>query len=83
MENAQFYAGRGRKTAYVCIYKYRKAFLGAPVAKKLPCNAGDTGSTPGLGRFQLPRDNRAGVPQLLKPMRPRAHRPQEKPLQLA
>ena len=29
-------------------YDYR-AFLGGPMIKNLPCNAGDAGSIPGLG----------------------------------
>ena len=37
---------------------------GGPVVKTPPANAGDTGSVPGLGRFHMPRDNWAGVPQL-------------------
>ena len=27
------------------------------VVKNLPANAGDTGSSPGLGRFRMPRSN--------------------------
>ena len=30
-----------------------------------PANAGDMGSSPGLGRFHMPRSNRAREPQLL------------------
>ena len=35
-----------------------------------PANAGDTGSSPGLGRSHMPRSNEARAPQLLKPMHP-------------
>ena len=35
------------------------------VDKNLPANAGDTGLTPGLGRFRLRRSNKAQEPQLL------------------
>ena len=54
-----------------------------------PANAGDTGSSPGLGRSHMPQSNWARVPQLLslhatitEACEPRAHAPQqEKPLQ--
>ena len=54
------------------------------VVKKLPANAGNTGSTPGPRRSHMPRSNQAPVPQpmslcfrawelqQLKPERPRA-----------
>ena len=58
-----------------------------------PANAGDMGLIPDLRRSHMPRSNlslapqllclcpRAQEPQLLEPMRPRAHAPQqEKPL---
>ena len=32
-------------------------FPGGPVVKNLPANAGDMGSIPGLGRFQVQWDN--------------------------
>ena len=49
-------------------------FPGGTVDKTLPANAGDTGSSPSPGRFH--------VPQMLKPLRPRAGAPQEeRPLQ--
>ena len=32
-------------------------FLGGPVLKNPPVNAGDTGSIPGLGRSHMPRSN--------------------------
>ena len=40
-------------------------FPGGAVDKNLPGNAGDTGSIPGPGRFQVPWSNPAPVPQLL------------------
>ena len=46
--------------------------LGGAVVKNPPANAGDTGSTPNLGRFHVPWSNKACA-QLLKPMCPRAH----------
>ena len=35
------------------------------MVENLPANAGDTGSSPGLGRSHMPRSNKARVPQLL------------------
>ena len=54
---------------------------GGPVVKNLPANAGETGSTPGPGRFHMPKGNEAYEPQPLSPraLEPRAPR-QEKPL---
>ena len=40
-------------------------FPGGAVVESLPANAGDTGSSPGLGRSHMPRSNRAREPQLL------------------
>ena len=34
-----------------------KGFPGGAVVGNLPANAGDTGSSPGLGRSHLPRSN--------------------------
>ena len=34
-----------------------KGFPGGAVVKNLPDNAGDTGSSPGLGRSHMPRSN--------------------------
>ena len=42
-------------------------FPGGTVDKKLPVNAGDMGSIPGLGRSHMPQSNEARVPQLLSP----------------
>ena len=35
------------------------------MVENLPANAGDTGSSPGLGRSHMPRSNWAHEPQLL------------------
>ena len=40
-------------------------FPGGTVVENLPANAGDTGSSPGLGRSHMPRSNYAREPQLL------------------
>ena len=42
-----------------------KGFPGGAVVENLPANAGDTGSSPGLGRSHMPRSNWAREPQLL------------------
>ena len=42
-------------------------FPGGAVVEGLPVNAGNTGSSPGLGRFHMPRSNWAREPQLLSP----------------
>ena len=40
-------------------------FPGGVAVENLPANAGDTGSSPGLGRSHMPRSNQAHEPQLL------------------
>ena len=45
------------------------------MVENLPANAGDTGSSPGLGRSHVPRSNYARAPQLLS-LRSRAFEPQ-------
>ena len=40
-------------------------FPGGAVVGSPPANAGDTGSSPGLGRSHMPRSNWARAPQLL------------------
>ena len=40
-------------------------FPGGAVVENLPANAGDTGSSPGLGRSHMPRSNQAREPQLM------------------
>ena len=40
-------------------------FPGGAVVQNLPANAGDMGSSPGLGRSHMPRSNWAHEPQLL------------------
>ena len=39
-------------------------FPGGAVVENLPANAGDTGSSPGLGRSHMPRSSWAREPQL-------------------
>ena len=40
-------------------------FPGGTAVESLPANAGDTGSSPGLGRSHMPRSDWAREPQLL------------------
>ena len=42
-----------------------QGFPGSAVVESLPANAGDTGSSPGLGRSHMPRSDQAHEPQLL------------------
>ena len=42
-----------------------QGFPGGAVVESLPANAGDTGSSPGLGRSHVPRSGWAREPQLL------------------
>ena len=44
---------------------YPRGFPGGAVVENLPANAGDTCSSPGLGRSHVPRSNWAREPQLL------------------
>ena len=43
----------------------QRGFPGGAVVENLPANAGDTGSSPGMGRSHMPRSNKAREPQLL------------------
>ena len=43
----------------------KEGFPGGAVVENLPANAGDTGSSPGLGRSHVPRSSWAREPQLL------------------
>ena len=45
--------------------KDSRGFPGGAVVENLPANAGDTGSSPGLGRSHMPRSNWTREPQLL------------------
>ena len=52
--------------AGLCTFKnLTYGFPGGSVVENLPANAGDTGSSPGLGRSHMPRSNWARAPQLL------------------
>ena len=45
--------------------KWLEGFPGGAVVESLPANAGDTVSSPGLGRSHMPQSNWAREPQLL------------------
>ena len=46
------------KTVAVTMFKKpEEGFPGGAVVENLPANAGDTGSSPGLGRSHMPRSN--------------------------
>ena len=45
--------------------KKKEGFPGGTVVENLPANAGDTGSSPDLGRSHMPRSGWAREPQLL------------------
>ena len=45
--------------------KKKRGFPGGAVVENLPAKAGDTGSSPGLGRSHMPQSNWAREPQLL------------------
>ena len=47
------------------ILNHDQGFPGGAVVENLPANAGDTGSSPGLGRSHMPRSSWAREPQLL------------------
>ena len=47
------------------IKRFFWGFPGGATVENLPANAGDTGSSPGLGRSHMPRSNWARDPQLL------------------
>ena len=44
--------------------KTGEGYPGGAVVENLPANAGDTGSSPGLGRSHMPRSSWAREPQL-------------------
>ena len=45
------------KTLIKWYQKYKKGFPGGAVVENLPANAGDTGSSPGLGGSHMPRSS--------------------------
>ena len=47
------------------IIRKSQGFPGGAVVENLPDNAGDAGSSPGLGRSHMPRSSWAREPQLL------------------
>ena len=56
---------RDRNSTVSCTRNGSWGFPGGAVVWSLPANAGDAGSSPGLGGSHMPRSNWARVPQLL------------------
>ena len=52
-------------TSSLFIKNIQQGFPGGAVVENLPANAGNAGSSPGLGRSHMPRSNWAREPQLL------------------
>ena len=50
----------------VLFKEYNQGFPGGAVVENPPANAGDTGSSPGLGRSHMPQSSWAREPQLLR-----------------
>ena len=81
--NEQLYANKldylYEMNKFLEIYNWSKlthgGFLGGTVVKSPPANAGDTGSSPGPGRSNMPWSNWARAPQLLN-LHSRAREPQ-------
>ena len=44
-------------TEIYTLKQLKRGFPGGAVVENLPANAGDTGSSPGLGRSHMPRSN--------------------------
>ena len=49
--------GENEKCVFYFYLKTEWGFPGGAVVKNLPANAGDTGSSPGLGRSHMPRSD--------------------------
>ena len=52
-----FYKYRQYKLTIILFKNIHWGFPGGAVVENLPANAGDTGSSPGLGRSHMPRSN--------------------------
>ena len=62
-------------TLLILLFNNFQDLPGGTVVKNPPAIAGDTGSSPGPGRFHMLQSNEACVPQLLS-LHSRAHKPQ-------
>ena len=51
--------------AFPHLKRHNRGFPGGALVENLPANAGDTGSSPGLGGSHMPQCNWAREPQLL------------------
>ena len=52
-----FASGNNAPMLLLLLIKNNKGFPGGAVVESLPANAGDTGSSPGLGRSHVPQSN--------------------------
>ena len=59
------YQAVNKPLIYFLKQKQYRGFPGGAVVENLPADAGDTGSSPGLGRSHMPWSNQAREPQLL------------------
>ena len=58
--------GKTTQTDFIeVLLRYNWGFPGGAVVENLPANAGDTGSSPGLGRSHMPQSGWSREPQLL------------------
>ena len=57
--SAPFHSSHERQSRVTsgCLISMVEGFPGGAVVESLPANAGDTGSSPGLGRSHMPRSN--------------------------
>ena len=62
---SMLYLKRGRFAPFHNYKTMIGGFPGGAVVENLPANAGDMGSSPGLGGSHMPRSNWAHEPQLL------------------
>ena len=56
---------QNNNSRYIWTKKNEPGFPGGAVVENLPAGAGDTGSSPGLGRSRVPQSSWAREPQLL------------------
>ena len=56
-DKVDFKSKANKEGHYILIKASIQGFPGGAVVENLPANAGDTGSSPGLGRSHMPRSN--------------------------
>ena len=65
MQLGQGYWGVQGEGEWIRAQRKNRGFPGGAVVGSLPASAGDTGSSPGLGRSHMPQSSWAREPQLL------------------